>query len=187
MIRTRPSRGAPNAGRPFLFLLILSFLFSCAGARTIKEFRAARLIENVPFYPQEMYQCGPASLATLLNYWGMHVTPEEVAAEIFSQSARGTLTIDMMLYAKRKDLQAIQYSGSLQDIKEKIDRGYPLIVLVDYGFWSYQQNHFMVLFGYNEEGVIVHSGRERKKFVPLEDFLKPWEKTRFWTLLVTPK
>lgn len=179
--------GVPMAGRLFFLFLVLSFLSSCPGTTPIKESRPARIIENVPFYPQEIYQCGPASLAGIFNFWGIRVSPEEIAGEIYSRSARGTLNLDMVLYAERKGLKAHQYRGSLEDIKRKIDSGYPLIVLVDYGFWVYQRNHFMIVFGYQDDGIRVHSGRESDKFVPLKDFLKPWEKTRFWTLLITPR
>jgi ABC-type bacteriocin/lantibiotic exporter with double-glycine peptidase domain len=93
----------------------------------------------------------------------------------------------MVLYVEKKGLKAIQYQGSFVDVKRKIDSGYPLIVLVDYGFWVYQQNHFMVVLGYQENGIIVHSGKDRHKVIPLEDLLKSWERTKFWTLWITPK
>jgi len=144
------------------------------------------MIENVPFFPQETYQCGPASLAGVLNYWGVKVFPEAIAAKIYSRSAKGTLNLDMVLYAQDKGLQVIQYKGSIKDLKKNIDLGYPAIVLVDYGFWVYQQNHFMVVVGYNEKGVITNSGKNRLKLIREEDFLKPWERTDFWTLLIKP-
>ena len=75
----------------------------------------------------------------------------------------------------------------MKDITRSIDEGYPLIVLVDYGFWVYQQNHFMVVVGYDNNGFIVNSGSERLKFIPSGDFLKLWEKTNFWTLSVRRK
>jgi predicted double-glycine peptidase len=143
-------------------------------------------IQNVPFYPQEEYQCGPASLAGVLNYWGLEASPEEIAAEIYSKSAKGTLNIDMGLYVERRGLKARQYRGSFEDIKSKIDSGYPLIVLVDEGFLVYQKNHFMVVIGYGGEGILVNSGREQHKFIPVKDFLKSWERTKFWTLVITP-
>jgi len=179
--------GVPLARRLFFLFLILGFLSSCPGTTPIKESRPARIIENVPFYPQEIYQCGPASLAGIFNFWGIRVSPEEIAGEIYSRSARGTLNLDMVLYAERKGLKAHQFRGSLEDIKRNIDSGHPLIVLVDYGFWVYQRNHFMIVFGYQDDGIRVHSGRESDKFVPLKDFLKSWERTRFWTLLITPR
>jgi hypothetical protein len=50
-----------------------------------------------------------------------------------------------------------------KDLKKNIDSGYPLIVLVDYGFWAFHSNHFMVVVGYNENGVIVNSGQKKKR------------------------
>ncbi len=84
-------------------------------------------------------------------------------------------------------MKAIHYKGSVDDIKNKIDLGYPVIVLVDLGFWVYQQNHFMVVVGYDENGIIANSGRERLKPISLKNFIKSWKKTNFWTLLVTPQ
>ena len=168
---------------PFVFLLFLS----CAGAPDIKESRAFQIIEGVPFYPQEAYKCGPVSLAGVLNYWRIGVSPEDVAAEIYSESAKGTLDIDMILYAERKGLKAGQYKGSAEDIKRNIDLGYPVIVLVDYGFWLYQQNHFMVVVGYNKNGIFTNSGRDRLKFIPFNVFLKLWKRTNFSTMLISPK
>jgi ABC-type bacteriocin/lantibiotic exporter with double-glycine peptidase domain len=123
----------------------------------------------------------------VLNYWGISVTPEQVARDIYSSSAQGTLNIDMLLYAQSRGLAASLYQGGLDDLRKKIDSGEPLIVLVDYGFSIIQVNHFMVIVGYNGSGVIANSGRDEMKFIPAEDFLKSWEKTKFWTLLISRK
>jgi ABC-type bacteriocin/lantibiotic exporter with double-glycine peptidase domain len=168
-------------------LLVFSSLFSCAGSSPFSEGKAARVIEHVPFYPQEMYQCGPASLAGVLNFWGTAVSPEEIAEEIYSKSAKGTLTLDMILYAKKKGFNAGQYQGSYDDIQRNVESGVPLVVMVDYGFWVYQQNHYIIVFGYNENGVIVHSGKKPHQLIPLKEFLRSWGKTNFWTLRITPE
>jgi len=142
------------------------------------------IIENVPFYPQETYQCGPASLAGVLNYWRIPGKPDDIAKDIFSENARGTLSIDMVMYAQKKGLFAFQYKGSLEDLKKNIDAGYPLIVLVDYGISFYQANHFMVVVGYNVNGLIVNSGKASNIFMPNKDFLKVWKRADYWTLLI---
>ncbi len=149
--------------------------------------QSSHLIENVPFFPQEIYQCGPASLAGVLNYWGTLITPKEIASEIYSRSAKGTLNIDMVLYAEKKGLKADFYQGSVKDLKDKINSGFPLIVLVDYGFGMVQQNHFMVVVGHDDNGIIANSGRERLKSISLKGFNKSWKKTNFWTLWITPR
>jgi ABC-type bacteriocin/lantibiotic exporter with double-glycine peptidase domain len=168
-------------------LLIPALLCFCVKVSPVKGPEALRLIQNVPFYPQEAYQCGPASLAGVLNYWGLPVSPEVIAAEIYSPSAKGALNVDLAYYAQEKGFKATSYAGSLEDIRRNIDSAFPLIVLVDYGFWVYQQNHFMVILGYNEKGIVANSGRNQHQFIPLRGFLRTWERTKFWTLLITPK
>jgi ABC-type bacteriocin/lantibiotic exporter with double-glycine peptidase domain len=144
----------------------------------------ARIIENVPFYEQETYQCGPSALAGVLTFWHIPVTPEQIAEEIFSKSARGTLNLDMILYAQGKGLYAEQYRGNVESLKTDLDAGFPLIVMVDYGFSLYRQNHFMVVVGYSDQGIIAHTGREKEEGIPWDDFLRSWGKTGYWTLLI---
>jgi len=173
-----------------LFLLVVS---GCTrgSARPVLEqketYGHVHIIQGLPFYPQEDYQCGPSSLASVLNYWGSAVTPGDIAEDIYSPSARGTLNIDMALYAEARGLDASFYSGGLPDVKTKIEAGYPLIVLVDQGFSFYQVNHFMVLVGFSNDGLIVNSGREERKFIPTGEFLRSWERTKFWTLFIKKK
>jgi predicted double-glycine peptidase len=180
------NRRSLERGTSFFFLVAALLYSSCAPPSAVSHDESGHILERVPFFPQEAYQCGPASLASVLNYWGSQTTPEEIAGEIFSRGARGTLNLDMVLYAQRKGLKANQFRGSREKLKENIDAGRPVIVLVDLGIWVYRQGHFMVVIGYAEERVIVNSGREQRKFIPWSPFLKSWEKTKFWALLVTP-
>jgi predicted double-glycine peptidase len=162
-------------------LLLIS---SCVTVQEIPQTHDMHLISDVPFFPQEDYQCGPASLASVLTYWGIHNTPDEIGRQIFSTSARGTLTIDMMFYAQERGLFAEQFKGSMGAVRNSVDSGHPLIVLVDYGISLFQMNHFMVVTGYSNRGVIVHSGRFQNKFLPEKDFLAAWKKTDYWSLLI---
>ncbi len=169
----------------FLFFLLPLF-FSCAAVPPNRTAEISRTIPGVPFYPQETYQCGPASLAGVLNFWGVKASPQEIAAEIFSPTARGTLDLDLGFYAQRKGLRAFQYEGSWEDLQQNADSGHPLIVLVDEGFWVYQKGHFMVVVGYDEGHVIANSGKEERKSISRLPFLRSWERTKFWTLRILP-
>ena len=168
---------------PIIIVAIVS-LTSCATGREISKSGRMHTIPGVPFYPQETYQCGPASLAGVLNFWGVGVDPGEISKEIFSESAKGTLNIDMVLYAQKKGLYALQYAGNMDDLRKNINSGHPVIVLVAYGFSLYEVDHFMVVIGYYDNGVIVNSGREQNKFIDEGDFLKIWSKANYWTLLI---
>ncbi len=158
-----------------LFLFIS--LFSLADA---SEF----IIPNVPFYPSEDNQCGPTSLAMILNFLGIKVTPSEISQEIYSKGAGGTSDFDMIRYVKKLGLNVDNYRGSISDLKSKISKGNPLIVMTDEGFWFYKKYHYMVVIGFNENVIIVNSGKKEKEHIKLETFLKKWEKTNFWTFFI---
>jgi ABC-type bacteriocin/lantibiotic exporter with double-glycine peptidase domain len=169
----------------FIAAALLCFLWGCTPAVLPSGSSAVR-IEEVPFFPQDEYQCGPASLAGVMNYWKVPVTPDEIAREIFSRTARGTLTMDMVRYAEKKGLSALQYRGSWEDLRKKVREGFPLVVLIDGGFSLYQANHYMVVTGFDDRGVIVNSGEREQAFMELTAFLPQWERAGFWTLLVSP-
>ena len=75
---------------------------ACASPQSLQHTHGVQVIDDVPFYPQDDYQCGPASLASVISFWSDSVRPAEIAEEIFRKSVRGTVTIDMILYAQRK-------------------------------------------------------------------------------------
>jgi len=184
--RKDEGRRPPLRGAFFLLLVLLFFFYSCAGPSSNLSGQRARVIDGVPFFSQEEFQCGPASLAGVLQYYGLKVTPAEIAAEIFSRQARGTLDMDMVFYARKKGLMADRYAGDFEDLRRNIDSRRPLIVLIDQGFWVYQSHHFMVVVGYDEGSMVVNSGKEERKFISRDSFSKTWEKTKFWTLRITP-
>ena len=141
-------------------------------------------VDKVPFYPQVSFQCGPASLAGVLNFFGEGVAPDEIAEAIFRRDIRGTVTLDMVLYARKRGFFAEWYNGSVDDIRRSVDERVPLIVMVDLGFASLSKNHFMVVVGYTPEGVIANSGKTREKLIPWKAFLARWNRTKRWALRI---
>jgi predicted double-glycine peptidase len=189
-------REAKGLFKQFLGLscLCVSLLFtgcSTTGKASGETLTAIRAID-VPFFPQETFQCGPAALATVINYWygktgtANTLAPEAIAQAIYSPSAKGALGIDLELYARRQGFQARQLSGTVEELKDGVDEGVPSIVLVDYGFSRYQRNHFMVVKGYSGSAVLVNSGSRESELVPNEEFLKAWKRTGYWTLFIKP-
>jgi predicted double-glycine peptidase len=149
-------------------------------------------VRGVPFFSQEAYQCGPAALATVMDYWygksgkDTWITPEQIAADIYSPSAKGVLGFDLVRYARAHGFQTEQYEGSLSDLRRRIYAGDPVIVLVDYGFSLYERNHFMVVTGYTNRGVIVNSGRREGQVISEGEMEKIWRKNRHWGLALRP-
>ena len=173
----------------YIPLLVVMFTACAASQRVLHD---VTMLPNVPFFKQEDFQCGPSALASVLNYWyqqkreSRSVAPDEIISHLYSPSARGVLGIDLLLYAKGLGFDSRQYRGSLDDIHKNIDRGVPLIVLVDHGFSVFQMNHFVVVTGYTSDGIVVHSGRERNTYISQQRLKRIWKKTEFWTLAIKP-
>lgn len=145
-------------------------------------------IPDVPFIPQEEFYCGPSSLAMVLNFYGIRTSQEDIAKALYLEKLKGTLNIDLLLYARESGFYARYYSGSIEDIKVNISNHTPLILLLNLGLDAYPVYHYMVVVGFDDEKgfVIAHSGKEKEKLIPYKELLKAWEKTSFGTLLVSP-
>lgn len=148
---------------------------------------SSRLIRNVPFHAQEKYQCGPSSLAGVLNYYGENVSPKQIAGEIFAEEVRGTLSIDLAFFARARGLDAVWYEGSPEDLQRNIDRKQPLIAMVDLGLGTVRRPHYLVVVGYGPEGIIANTGTRQQHTISWNRFLKQWDRTQMWTLRIHPK
>lgn len=146
-------------------------------------------INNVPFFPQKRYYCGPASLAGVMNFYGASVTEEEIAKEVYSTKLSGTLSMDILIYARTKGFEASYYKGNMEDIKKYISMGKPVILFLDLGYFFYPIRHYIVATGYNDKigYLIAHSGVEKDKIISYKEIQSAWEKTGFGTILISPK
>lgn len=146
-------------------------------------------INNVPFFPQERYYCGPASLAGVMNFYGVSVTEEEIAKEVYNTKLSGTLSMDILIYARAKGFDAFYYKGNMEDIKRYISMGKPVILFLDLGYFFYPVRHYIVATGYNDKigYLIAHSGVEKDKIFSYKEIQSSWEKTGFGTILIMPK
>lgn len=166
----------------------------CASQVTLDAVRAGvagghgHLITTVPFIPQEEYQCGPAALAMVLQYYGAAVGQDEIARAIYLPSVRGTLNLDLEFYARRQGFQARSFAGTLARAKDELRRDRPLIVFQDLGLAAYPIPHFAVLLGYDDrtQTVVLHSGPTAYRVVSYDEFERSWARRRAWTLLITP-
>lgn len=179
-----------------LFALILAFLASCGPAvLTTSGERAGGtvLLPGVPFIGQDDFQCGPASLATVINYWNRlrgsegRVTAKSIVDEIYSPTAKGVLGMDLELSAQRHGFSTEQYSGSIADLRRLIDKATPAIILVDLGIGVFQTGHFMVVTGYTSKGVVANTGRVENELFTEGKLDSIWKKTGYWTLVVRPR
>lgn len=193
MIMVCKSKGWAELRRIKNLWWILLFIFGACSTTDkdlnpeYREILSHQLIENVPFFPQSDFQCGPSSLAGVLNYYGKNISPSHIADKIFREKVRGTLSIDMALYARELGFFVEWYEGDLKDLRKNIDSNRPLIAMVDLGLGPVQKPHYLVVVGYEPKGVIVNSGAHQHKRVPWNRFQNQWNRSNFWTLRIHPE
>ncbi len=189
---TRPC-GAARLVRRTAFLCGLALLAGCAAHQTEGVLNAPGDLPSkvelaeVPFFPQEAYQCGPASLAMALSWSGLSVRPEELLDQVYSPARQGSLPTEMIGAARRHGRVAYPITA-LRDLLAELGAGNPVIVLQNLGLPWVPRWHFAVVVGYDllEEEIVLHSGTEPREVLSLGHFERTWEESEYWGLLVLP-
>lgn len=176
-----------------LALVLMLLLSGCAAPqyRAIVEqpgdlpVRAA--VRDVPFYPQEAYYCGPASLAMTLTWAGIPVSQDEIAEQVYTPGREGTLTTDILSGARRNGALAVEVAN-LQDLLGELAAGHPVLVFQNLGLNIFPRWHFAVATGYDltAGNVILHSGLDADQAMNLNTFERTWKRADAWAVTVTP-
>jgi ABC-type bacteriocin/lantibiotic exporter with double-glycine peptidase domain len=164
--------------------LKFSFFLTLVGIVSLAVNAFAFQIEGVPFVKQEDQECGPAALASVLSFYGVHIQVDSISEATYNEKLRGSLITDLEDFARRLGFQTISSQGTVEKIKVFINQRRPVIVLVDLGFWIRSRPHYLVLYGYNKEGFIAHDGIKSSQLYTYSDFEKMWGKMGCPYLLV---
>jgi hypothetical protein len=175
--------------RVLLPCLLLSILGAAVAAAEDRAPLPSRHLLAVPFFPQTERACGPSALAGVLAYWEQPRPVEEIAARVFHERLGGTLTLDLVLYARSLGFHAEEGAWDLERIRASVARGRPVIVLVDLGGWLIRQPHYGTVVGYDDgrRVLIAHWGEEAEKAIPYDTFEEWWKRMGRWGLVVEPK
>jgi tetratricopeptide (TPR) repeat protein len=144
-------------------------------------------LSAVPFFPQEEYQCGPASLAMALAWSGLQIDAAELTSQVYTPSLKGSLQPAMIASARRHGRVAYPISGANALLNE-IAAGHPVIVLQNLGLSWVPAWHYAVVIGYDlDKAVIVlHSGITNRQTTALKTFENTWSRSKHWGLVVLP-
>ncbi len=142
-------------------------------------------LETVPFYPQDAYQCGPATLAMALTWSGLAVTPDELKGQVYTPSRKGSLQLAMIGATRRHGKIAYKFNDPAALFPE-IAAGHPVIILQNLGLSWLPVWHYAVVIGYDapEQDVILRSGTTKRKVMSYYLFQKTWARSDYWGLMV---
>ncbi len=142
-------------------------------------------ILDVPFYAQEKYYCGPASLAMVANSLGLKTTSDELATMLYSPASKGTFQNDIVGATRRLGLIATPVS-SLKDVILEVNEGHPILVFQNLGLSWIPKWHYAVVTGYDlpKNEIILHTGEFQNYRLSLTTFENTWDRVNHWALVI---
>jgi hypothetical protein len=145
-------------------------------------------LDEVPFFPQQDYQCGPAALATAMVNAGAMVTPADLVSQVYLPARQGSLQVEMLAAPRTHNLVSYQLAPHFDDLLREVAAGNPVIVLQDTGYGPITNWHYAVVTGYNYAAgeLYLRSGDTRRQRVPFTVFEYTWKKSNYWAMIVLP-
>ncbi|WP_417565792.1 PA2778 family cysteine peptidase [Marinobacter sp.] len=146
------------------------------------------VLEDVPFFPQERYQCGPASLAMMLNSQGLETNPDVLKELVYIPGREGSLQIEMVAAARSHGMLVYPLNGEFESMLAEVAAGNPVLVMQNLRFGWWPQWHFAVVIGYDAEqsDVILHTDTRERQPVALEVFANTWGRADNWSVVILP-
>ncbi len=145
-------------------------------------------IGNVPFFPQQEFQCGPAALATTLVHAGVAVTPEALGRQVYLAARQGSLQVDMLAAARRHSRVSYPLAPRFADLLREVAAGNPVIVLQDTGAGPYINWHYAVVIGFDYPAgeLYLRSGSTERLAIPFTVFEYTWSRSHYWAMVTMP-
>lgn len=173
------------------FIVLLLGLAGCASGPPLADWPVTHgtpaVVRDVPFFPQERYQCGPAALAEVLGWSGLAVTPQELVPKVYLPAREGSLQAEIIAQARAYGRLAHEIGGP-DALLEELDAGHPVLVLQNNGLEWAPQWHYAVVLGHDpwRRTVLLHSGTRANYVLDRDTFNQTWRRGGYWGLVVLP-
>lgn len=143
-------------------------------------------LDQTPFFPQTVHQCGPAALATVLVASGVSTSPEGLTGEIYIPEREGSLQAELIAATRRHARVAVRLPASTEALLDSVASGQPVLVLQNLRFKRWPAWHYAVLVGWNasRDELILRSGTEKRETLSLARFLQTWTLADRWAVTI---
>ena len=164
-------------------------LAGCAASPTLAERLPAGVpraveLEATPFFPQDVFQCGPAALATVLSASGQPTTPEELTPQVYLPERQGSLQAELLGAARRHGRLPYVMPQQADELVAELNEGRPVLLLQNLGLPRFPRWHYAVLIGYDadENIAILRSGTDKRVAMRWQRFAGSWHRGGRWAM-----
>ena len=193
--RQQSERQAWNA-RTAGVLLLMAALLLLSGCATSPRLASPSdmgiaertYIDGVPFHAQRDYQCGPASLAMVLNHSGVDASVDTLIPQVFLPNRDGSVQPEMQSTVRRYDRVSFVLDGNFPSLLEELDAGHPVVVMQNLSLPLWPMWHYAVAIGYDldEQLMTLHSGEEANRTESFRRFDATWARSERWAMVALP-
>ncbi len=141
-------------------------------------------VAGVPFFSDDSHYCGPASLASVLVFSGVHTTPGQLIPQVFTPGLEGSLQFDLLGASRRAGRIPIVLPPKLGVVFAQVAAGFPVVVLQKVGLGA-RDWHYAVLIGYDLQAdrVTLRSSTARDLQLSIEQFDRSWAVGGRWAFI----
>lgn len=145
-------------------------------------------IEQVPFYPQEQFYCGPTTLSEVFGFYGSDISPNDIAPKMFIPDKDGSLQLEMITATRQYSFLPYTARGTLSSIMALVSDDIPVIVFQNLSIQLLPQWHYAVVTGFDSEKgtVTLHTGVTPDHDMSFELFERTWARGNYWYLAPVP-
>lgn len=193
----RNTRGLRNHAAALL-LLVAVLLAGCASGPPLHDWPVSAAgveplptdISEVPFFPQEEFQCGPAALAGVLNWSGVDTTPDDLSPYLYIPEREGTLQPELLAQSRRLGRIPYIIPPHPDALRAELAERHPVLVLQNNGISWLPVWHYAVVVGVegdvSDERVVLRSGDMQRYPLDAGTFLHTWRRSNYWGVVVLP-
>lgn len=185
-----PQQSWPGRANGLAFLLACWCLGGCSinpkvDLASLTSATEAHQLE-VPFFPQEQYQCGPAALATVLVASGVETSPDLLTPQVYLPERQGSLQPELLAASRRAGRIPYVIEDDLEAVFAQLEHGRPVLLLQNLRTRHFPVWHYAVLTGLDPQSaeVFLNTGTSEQKPMSASKFARLWDWAGNWAMVV---
>ncbi|WP_246131664.1 PA2778 family cysteine peptidase [Pistricoccus aurantiacus] len=143
------------------------------------------LLDGTPFHGQRDYQCGPASLAMVLETSGVDASVDALIPQVFLPDREGSVQPEMQAAVRRYQRISYVIDNDFDALLEELAAGHPVVVMQNLALPVWPLWHYAVAIGYDlpAREIILHTGMTPGRATSFRTFDSTWARSDRWGMV----